>query len=103
MSHEPEPLALWDCDGVKSAEVVMDRRDPHHRLARARRVLVVPAQPPIPPQPGEGPLHYPATLQRHEPPLARLAADDHHLVPAVMHPQPAAQVVVVILVVRLHL
>src|SRR5262249_58938962 len=77
MSHEPEALALRDGDRVKPAEVVMNGRDLHHRLARTRRVLVVAAQPPISPQPGEGPLHHPAALQRDEPPLPGLAADDH--------------------------
>jgi hypothetical protein len=78
MPCEPESLALRDRDGVKPAEVMMDRRDLHHRLTRARRVLVIPAQSPISPQPGEGPFHHPAALQRHELPLAGLAADDHH-------------------------
>ena len=81
----------------------MNRCDLDDRLTRARRVLIVLAQTPIAPQPGERPLHHPATPQRHEPPLPGRPADHHQLVAPMMHPQPAVQLVAVILVVRLHL
>src|SRR5262249_61407440 len=74
MSHEPEALALRDGDRVKPAEVVMNGRDLHHRLARTRRLLVVAAQPPRSPRPGEGPLPHPSAPHRAEPPPPELAA-----------------------------
>lgn len=45
----------------------MDHRDLDHRFTAGRLLLVDLAEPPIPAQPTEGPLHHPATRQDHGP------------------------------------
>src|SRR5258708_31026016 len=55
----------------------MNRTRLDHRLARLHVPFVVPAVPPIPPQPGEGPLHHPTLRQLHESHAPRRTL--HHL------------------------
>ena len=80
----------------------MNRRQPHHRLTRLGRVLVVLAQAPIPPQPGERPFHHPTHLQGLKARHAFRPAHHHQAVRPPVQPQPGVQSIVVILVIREH-
>src|SRR5512135_3913812 len=77
----------------------MNRTDLDHRLARVREPLVVPAGPPVPTEPGERPLHHPASWQLHEPHTP--GGTTHHLDPITglgLH-QPAVEMMIVVLAV----
>ena len=50
----------------KAANHLLDSRDLDPGLAGGGLILVILTQPPAAPQPGNGPLHYPADLHRHE-------------------------------------
>src|SRR5262245_8907742 len=99
-----EAKALTACQpwGSEPAKVMMNPRNLDNGFTRLCCVFVVPTQAAIPPQPGKRPFHHPPALQRDEPFLPRRAAHDHDPVGPVMHTQPTVEVMVVILVVRLH-
>src|SRR5215216_6605425 len=80
----------------------MDPRDLDDGLTRLRQMFVVLAQPAIPSQPSQSPLHDPAAPQGYEPALAWRATDHPNVIRPVMDAQPAIQLMVVVLVVRLH-
>src|ERR1035438_5155507 len=79
----------------------MDPGDLHHGCTRLRQVLVVLAQPTIPPQPSERSFYDPTAPQGDEAPLA--GGTTHHPGPvrSLMHAQPAVQGRAVVLVIRL--
>ena len=80
----------------------MNRRQPHYRLTRLGRMLVVLAQAPIPPQPGERPFHHPTHLQGLKARHAFRPAHHHQAVRPPVQTQPGVQSIVVILVIREH-
>src|SRR5271154_1807091 len=79
---------------------MMDRAELRHGFTRLRQGLVVLAQPPVTPQPGERPFHHPANRQRHEAARAGRPADPFHPIRPPVQAQPIIQGVIVILVVR---
>ncbi len=66
----------------------MNRRQPHYRLTRLGRMLVVLAQAPIPPQPGERPFHHPTHLQGLKARHAFRPAHHHQAVRPPVQTQP---------------
>src|SRR5947208_14230713 len=68
----------------------MDHRHPDHRLAHVRAAFVVFAEPPVAPQPAEGPLDDPA-MRQELPALYRLIALDDSQHPGAALPCPRLQ------------
>src|SRR5258707_2952708 len=80
----------------------MDSGYLHHRLTPRRQVFVVLAQCPVAPLPGQGALHHPTHVQRHELPFPFWPALDLEPVRPPVPPQPAVQLIVVVLTVGVH-
>ena len=86
--------------GAQATEHELNRTDLHLHLAGPRVIFVVLTQAAATSHPGEGPLHYPAPVQQHEP--FGPGRPRHHLdgVARLLPCQPAVQLPVVVFAVR---